>query len=293
MTVRTPVRAGTFYPAHPDVCAQEIDGHLAGEVPVLRDVLGGLAPHAGWSFSGPTAGRLFRTLRDGGKTYDAFLLFGAVHTAIGFTNALYPEGAWETPLGALPVDAELNRLLLEEGNGLLVADAGSHAHEHSVEVLLPFVKHLYPKASIAVLAVPPSPDAPRVGEIASRAIAASGKSVAFIASTDLTHYGASYYGFAPKGSGEEALAWVKEENDARIIERFLQLDPQGILKEASMRHSACGAGAAAAAVACARARGAKEGVLLAYTTSHDVHPSGVPTDFVGYAAVAFEGGGES
>jgi len=292
MTVRKPVRAGSFYPADPGACARDASRAVEGSAPPVTDPLGGIAPHAGWVFSGHTAGRLFRVLKDSGKPFSSFLFFGAVHTASP-TNALFPEGAWETPLGEVPIDAELNRALLEEGDGVIVTDAGPHAFEHSVEVLVPLALHLFPDASISVISTPPSPDALLVGRASGRAVASLDRPVAIVASTDLTHYGASYYGFAPKGTGEEALRWVKEENDARIVDAFTQLGAEAILKEAKLRHSACGSGAAAAAAACARALGGRRGVLLQYTTSHDVRPSGTPTDFVGYASVAFEGGGES
>jgi AmmeMemoRadiSam system protein B len=291
--VRRPVRAGTFYPADGASCASEIDRFLEAEGGPVADPLGGIAPHAGWIFSGPTAGRVFRALRDSGKSFSRFLFFGAVHTAGGFTHALWPEGAWETPLGEVPVDAALNGALVKEAGGLVEVDADAHRSEHSVEVLVPFVRHLFPEAAIAVLSVPPSPKAIEVGEAVGRAASSLPGETALLASSDLTHYGASSYGFAPKGTGEEALAWVREENDARIIDKFTKLDAPGILTEASTRRSACGAGAAAAAVAAARALGARRGVLVEYTTSHDARPTGPPTDFVGYAGVVFEGGGSS
>ncbi len=291
METREPVRAGSFYPAGAKACAEQVDAFTEGPASPVADPLGGIAPHAGWVFSGPTAGKLFKALKDSGEPFSSFLFFGAVHAAFLEGAALYPGGAWRTPLGEVKVDEALNRALLEKGDGLIGADGEAHRAEHSVEVLVPFVQRLFPEASIAVVATPPFPRAPEAGRAAAEAIRSLGRSVAVVASTDLTHYGRSFYGFAPKGTGEEALRWVKEENDARVIEKFTALDPEGILQEAASHHNACGAGAAAAAAACARGLGAKRGVLLEYTTSHDVRPSGPPTDFVGYASVAFEGGG--
>lgn len=290
-SVREPVRAGSFYPGDADACAREADRCLAAGGTAPEGLLGGIAPHAGWAFSGPTAGRLFRALADAPRPFRSVLFFGAVHTAGAVAPALHPEGAWRTPLGDVPVDAELNDALRREAADLLRVDARPHAREHSVEVLVPLAQRAIPGLAISALAVPPAPDAVHLGRAAARAIAALDRDVAFVASTDLTHYGASYYGFAPMGTGEEALRWVRDENDARMVDRFLRLDAEGILKEASTHHSACGAGAAAAAAACAAALGARRGILLHYTTSHDARPLGPPTDFVGYAAVAFAGGG--
>ena len=103
MAARPPVRAGTFYPADPDACAREAALYTDGATEPLADPIGGIAPHAGWVFSGYTAGRIFRALKDSGKAFSSFLFFGAAHTAT-FQNALYPAGAWDTPLGEVAVD---------------------------------------------------------------------------------------------------------------------------------------------------------------------------------------------
>ncbi|MCU0722397.1 MAG: AmmeMemoRadiSam system protein B [Planctomycetes bacterium] len=293
MDVREPVVAGAFYPGDPEACAREADACLApapGPAGPAPRLLGGIAPHAGWAYSGRTAGRLFRALLDGGPPPDAFLFLSAQHAFGPARPAVWTGAAWATPLGDAPVDGALTRALLDEARGLASADARPHEEEHSAEVLLPLALRLFPGASFAFALVPPADGAVRFGEAAARAVRASGRRVAVIASTDLTHYGPNY-GFVPVGVGPEALAWVRNENDARIVARFLALDGPGILREAAASRSACGAGAAAAGAACARALGAARGVLLEYTTSHDVRPRGRPVDFVGYAAVGFDAGG--
>ncbi|MHC4778890.1 MAG: AmmeMemoRadiSam system protein B, partial [Planctomycetota bacterium] len=98
MVTRQPVRAGTFYPASPEDCAAEADRLVAHVPEAVSDPIGGIAPHAGWNFSGPTAGRLFRALKESGKPFETVLFFGAVHTSASFANALHPGGAWRTPL---------------------------------------------------------------------------------------------------------------------------------------------------------------------------------------------------
>ena len=44
-----------------------------------------------------------------------------------------------------------------------------------------------------------------------------GKKILILGSTDLTHYGYNY-GFTPKGTGEAAVEWVKNENDRKIVD---------------------------------------------------------------------------
>jgi AmmeMemoRadiSam system protein B len=293
MDIREPVVAGAFYPGGAEACARHADECLAPD-PAPREpipgILGGIAPHAGWAYSGHTAGRLFRALLDRGRPPAVILFLSAQHVFGPERVAVYLGGPWTTPLGEAPVDGPLTRAILDEAGRDTSADSRPHFEEHSAEVLLPLAQRLFPGVSIAVAMVPPVEEAIPFGEAAARALRKDGREFAVVASSDLTHYGPNY-GFTPQGVGPQALEWVRKQNDARIVERFLALDAPGILQEAARHRNACGAGAAAAGVACARALGARRGVLLEYTTSHDVRPRGRPVDFVGYAAVAFDAGG--
>jgi hypothetical protein len=113
-----------------------------------------------------------------------------------------------------------------------------------------------------------------------------GRSAVAIGSTDLTHYGRNY-GFMPKGAGEAALRWSKDENDRPFIDRLLALDPADAIEHALDNHSACCPGAAAAAVAFAAERGSRAGALIEHTTSHDVEKRGSPSMWVGYASIVY------
>ena len=225
----------------------------------------GIAPHAGWMFSGPTAGKVFRVFKDRSQPH-VFILFSATHSSTSPHPVLYPEGQWDTPLGPVDVDADM------------------------AEVLVPFIKHLFPEARIVPVLVPPTEEATVFGRAAGRVMQDAGEHVCAVASTDLTHYGMHPYGFEPKGRGEDALQWVKQVNDRRFIDDALERNGEKILEHAARYRNACGAGAAAAAVTAAAQIGAS-GALLEYTTSHDVLPQGPPAQFVGYAGLVFCGGG--
>ena len=287
MYVRRPVVAGQFYPADRAGCMQMIEKCLPERLPddLPRRIVGGIVPHAGWVYSGPTAAKVFAAIRSRSAPA-TFVIFSAMHRWGAARPAVYANGAWSTPIGEVAVDAELAQRVLEEGNGLLVDAPEAHAGEHSAEVQVPFIKYLFPQAHILPILLPPDEQAVRAGEVVARAITRAGKGVVVIGTTDLTHYGATYYGFAPAGTGERALEWVRA-NDERIIKLMLQLRAEEIVPEAAAHHNACGGGAVAATVAAARALGAKEGKLLEYTTSYHVMPRGPATDFVGYAAVVF------
>lgn len=288
MAVRPAFRAGSFYPSSSSSCTRLLDDCLrdSGAPPARGRIVGGIVPHAGWSYSGPTAARTFSSV--GEPDPRAFVLFGAVHVPGVPRPALSPHTAWETPLGDVTVDGEIGDLLLDACGEWLEVSEAAHRTEHSIEVQVPFVRRLVPGARIVPVAVPPDPSAVAFGETAGRALAGLGDRVVVLGSTDLTHYGPAFYGFAPKGAGPEAHRWSKEVNDRSFLDRVLALDAPGALEDARRHRNACGAGAAAAAIAASRELGATEATLLGHTTSFEVRSDGgEPRDFVGYAAVSF------
>lgn len=284
MSIREPSVAGMFYPADVATCRRELTAYLRqASIPKeIGPVLGGLVPHAGWRYSGPTAAHLFAAVDQAPETV---VLFGAVHRWGVSAPSVYPDGAWRTPLGDCLVDSELAQAVQSIPGTSVVASRQAHAGEHSIEVQIPFVQYAFPEARILPVATPPTRQAIQAGHDMAQAIQALGRRTLVVASSDLTHYGPRY-GMAPAGVGERALAWAKT-NDRRLLEQILAMDALRVLRVAAEEQSACGAGAIAAAIACTADLGATKNVLLHHTTSHEVMPMGRPSDFVGYAAVAF------
>jgi hypothetical protein len=290
MLVREPIVAGQFYPAGRAACLGQIEAMRPASLPAdlpARPVAG-IVPHAGWTFSGRTALAVLEAIR-ARRTPKTFVLFGAVHRR-GRASAVFPAGRWETPLGPVEVDDWLAREVLARAGDLLADDPLAHEDEHSLEVQLPFIRHLFAGAKIVPIAVLPDERAPEIGRAVGRAIAGHEADAACLGSTDLTHYGPAY-GFAPHGSGAEAVRWVRQENDRRMIDLMLRLDADAAVAEAARRMNACGAGAVAATLAAARELGAARGILADYTTSYDVMERetgrGDASALVGYAGVVF------
>jgi AmmeMemoRadiSam system protein B len=157
------------------------------------------------------------------------------------------------------------------------------SHDNTIELQLPFIRHFFGDVKLLPLGVPPAPATLDLARRVAAEAAALGRRIKVIGSTDLTHYGPNY-GFAPRGTGPAAVAWVKDENDRRIVEAMLRMTPETVIEEALARHNACCAGAAAAALETGRRLGATSADLLAYTTSFDKSPG---SSFVGYAGVVF------
>ena len=291
MQVRRPVVANQFYPGRAADCTAEIKEYLAaGELPagLPEKIVAGIVPHAGWTFSGQLAAMVFAAIKKQNGKVDTFCIFGAAHQYYGQKPAVYESGAWQTPLGEIAIDEELAQAVLK--SGLAKADASAHHGEHSIEVQVPFIQHLFPDAKILPIIVPPEDEAVELGTAIGGIITnAGGKQIVCIGSTDLTHYG-PHYGFEVMGKGEEAFKWASNVNDKEFIDLALKLQPQQMLSSAAENFNACGPGAAAAAVAAAKKLGRTKGVLLSQTNSNEVmieKMGSTSSDSVGYAAIVF------
>jgi len=291
MQARKPIVAGQFYPGRHDSCVDEIKECLEARTlseSLPETIVAGIVPHAGWTFSGSLAAMVFSAIKQRHEKVHTFVIFGAAHGYFGPTPAIDDSDFWETPLGNVGIDEMIADWLLDKK--LVVADSLAHKGEHSIEVQVPFIQHLFPEAEILPIIVPPSEQAVSLGEAFGDIMKLkAGKKIVCIGSTDLTHYGPRY-GFTPMGTGAEALKWADKVNDQKFIDLALKLEAQSLLTSAAENCNACGAGAAAAAVAAAKKLGKTEGLLLAHTNSNEIMLRKMGTtsaESVGYAAIIF------
>jgi len=264
--LRMPVVAGQFYPADARALRRDLERYVGVREP--RPVLGGLCPHAGYMYSGATAGALFAAMDVPATVF----LLGPKHQAGGADYAVWAAGAWRTPLGDAPVDEEAAAALLA-ACPLLVADQEAHRQEHSLEVIVPFVQYANPAAAIVPVAVAPLP--PRelraLGEGLAAAVAPRRQRTLVVVSSDMTHY--------------EAAASAARK-DELALERLRALDAEGLVAVVhEHRITMCGVWPAAAALVAFRALGAAGGSVVKYTNSGET--SGDFHQVVGYAAVTF------
>ena len=283
MKTRKALLAGSWYPGSASGCRAEMLQYLRDapeESAIPEGLVGGIVPHAGWYFSGQIACNVLHRISVP-EPPDVFVVFG-MHLGPGSPAHIMPEGDWETPLGPLSVDAEFARQLMQHFD-FQVETTVIHTPDNTIEVQLPFLRHFAPEARIVPVGVPPGPIATEMGSRVRQIAEELGRRVKVVGSTDLTHYGPNY-GFSPKGSGTEAVRWVREENDRAVVEKMLAMDPEGVVREALARQNACCSGAAAAAIAAAKSLGATEAQTLAYATSYDKNPG---DSFVGYVGMLF------
>jgi AmmeMemoRadiSam system protein B/AmmeMemoRadiSam system protein A len=146
MTVRSPAVAGMFYPSQPDALARAVSAAVAAspsdQVPAKAIV----APHAGYVYSGEIAGSSYRSVAQLGDTITRVVLIGPSHRMTFHGIAAPSATGFATPLGIVPIDvAALKRTLaLPE---VRVFDAPFDG-EHALEVELPFIQTLFPRAGV-------------------------------------------------------------------------------------------------------------------------------------------------
>lgn len=276
-----------WYPREAAACAEALDAHAPASV--APGAFGAIVPHAGWRYALPLFGPVLKALAKERPDADVVVLF-AGHTEAADAPRIFVEGGFDTPLGPIAVP---ERLAQDLAMALMEPDLETpdeHYEDYGVEVLLPAIRHLWPKAPLLVVGPPPTVRAIELGREVARMLGVHNlKRPIILGSSDLTHYGPDH-GYRPKGTGVAAQAWVKAENEGPLLKAIERLDGPEILWTAERARSACSAGAIAAAIAAAHKLGARQAALLDHRTSHEISGDPAPpSSFVSYASVALGG----
>ena len=268
--VRRATKAGSWYPGRPEALAAEVDHYLSAvpDAPSVGRIVGLVAPHAGLMYSGPVAAWAYRAVQGG--PYDVAVLVGPSHVARFDGIAVYPRGAFDTPLGPIPIAEDVADAILA-ATPVAGENTAVHGAEHSLELQLPFLRRVLPGVSIVPLVMGTQSSATVVALADGLAAALAGRRALLIASSDLSHY------------LDARVAAAVDRTVLDCVERF---DPDGL--QGALRATpdhACGGGPIVSVMRAARGLGARTGRVLRYADSGDV--SGDKTAVVGYMAAAF------
>jgi len=259
--VRAPAVAGSFYPADPRELSEQVDLLLAtAPVPAPGSPRPGavIVPHAGYVYSGTTAALAYTRLT--GADVDKVVVVGPTHRVPVLGVALPTAGAFDTPLGQMPVWPQARTTLTHLP--WVTVDGATHRDEHAIEVQLPFLQRVIGDVDIVPLNAGDA-SADQVADVIE-ALWDSPRTLVVI-SSDLSHY-LTY---------EQA-----QEHDAATIDQIMTL-------AGPLDHSqACGATPINGMLTVARRRGLVPH-LLGACNSGDT--AGRRDRVVGYCAVAFEG----
>jgi AmmeMemoRadiSam system protein B/AmmeMemoRadiSam system protein A len=273
--IRKSVCAGSWYDNNPEALSRQLDRYLLqAESPAPTEgIIGLIVPHAGYVYSGQIAAFAYRLIH--GINYDTVIIIGTAHR-FGFRGcSIYPKGGYETPFGVAEIDEVLASEISKVSGFKFVPKA--HAGEHSVEMQVPFIQKVLPKAKIVpiIMGAPSEKTISSLVEAFAKTL--SGKKALIIASTDLSH-------FFPKEKANTV--------DAETLALIESLDTDTIIKKMERRENImCGGGPVAAVLLYARKIGDAKVETLKYADSSQV--GGDESRVVGYMAAAVYAGGSA
>lgn len=261
LRMRHPAVAGSFYPSR----REELERMLRKFVDPKKDerIVACVSPHAGYIYSGKTAGKVHSLLPD----VETFVIVCPNHTGLGLPVAVSAQ-TWKTPLGEIESDLEFIRAMPKR---ILAEDEMAHIEEHSAEVQLPFLQFAHNNFKIVVISMRLQ-DEDTAKEVADEIIYAekkTGRKILLISSSDMHHY------------LNDAEC---RKRDKIIIDTILSMDlARYYAKIYEIDASVCGYGTIAVAMNYAKEKNAKP-ELIDYSTSGEVADKHF---VVGYAGIVF------
>jgi len=265
LLIRHPAVAGRFYPLDQETLLGQLEEFL----PIggaSKPALGCVAPHAGYIYSGGVAGAVYAAI----DVPRRCLLLCPNHTGKGRPLAIMSAGAWETPLGIVPIDATLAAALVQQFP-LLTPDPEAHRSEHAIEVQLPFLQRRNAHLTFVPIALGTGhfEVLEQLGNAVGDVLREQAEPTLVIASSDMNHY------------ENDRITRAK---DLKAIEQMLALNARGLFDVVTNEDiSMCGFGPAIVMLTAAKRLGSKSAELVKYATSGDV--SGDREMVVGYAGL--------
>ena len=267
--VRKSIIAGTWYPGQPEALQRTINDFLSNvePQPIEGELMGLIAPHAGYSYSGQTAAYAYHQLE--GVSYGVVAIVSPVHRMPLGRFAITSAAAYETPLGLVKLDGELVGALEEK----VRINRVDHDGEHSLEIQLPFLQVAL--GDFCLLPVMIGESSLEAGEELGLALAEvlKEKKALMVASTDLHHI----------ENYDEVV-----RRDKAVVDAIASFDMVRIKEALSPWDcSVCGRIPVYAMLTAARALGANKVRILHHTNSGDVTGFRAPGQYtVGYLAAA-------
>ena len=159
---RVSVVNGIFYPDNRETLIKQLHSWGLKEGSDTPSVGGQIiiAPHGAWDISGNIAGAAFASVQGNDpepkepelREISRVIMLGPCHGPCEQGIYLSESDSFQTPLGDLPIDRNLNIKLASCSTLSRVNDI-PHLSEHSLEVLLPLVKYCFPGAKIVPILV--------------------------------------------------------------------------------------------------------------------------------------------
>ena len=275
--VREAFGAGRWFSGDGRELKSMVDGYIEdARVDKVRGrIVGAIAPHAGYVYSGKVAGYTFRAIKDNALNWgrpEVVVVLGFSHRK-GFKGVALMDGdAIKTPLGEALLDRETAEILAAKSPRIFF-DYRPHAGEHSAENEIPFVQRALPETKLIVGLM--GDHDPRTFDELVRALdtLSKKKKILVIASTDMLH---------------DPDYDLVTKTDRGTLEEVRSMDHTGIRKTWDYsRQIFCGIGPVVAVMRFAELKGCKQGRVLAYRNSGDDFPESRGRWVVGYGSAVF------
>ncbi|MFQ6003296.1 MAG: AmmeMemoRadiSam system protein B [Candidatus Zixiibacteriota bacterium] len=253
--VRKPAVAGQFYPGDPVVLSRQLTDFFkkTKKVPIPGKIIALITPHAGYDYSGQVAAYSYKLLE--GLSYEAVVVIAPTHIAPFRGASVFNGGAYETPLGVVPVDTTLASEIANVNERVFLSTKG-HSGEHSLEVQFPFLQVVLGAFKLVPIVIGDWDWATceALGEALTRSL--EGKSALIVASSDLSH----------DHPYDEAVRL-----DSIVIKHVNSFAPEGLFADLSAGVcEACGGNPIVATMIAAKGLGADKAKVLKYANSGDV-----------------------
>jgi AmmeMemoRadiSam system protein B len=276
-TVRVSHGSGKWFPKEPKELRALVDSCMGeANVPcILGDIVGAIAPHAGFQYSGPVAGHTFRAIQknaDHSGAPDLAVVIGFSHRSEFHGIALMDGDGLETPLGIATLDKEAARQL-SQGNRLIEMNYTPHIDEHSAENQIPFMQATIPRAKY-VVALVGDKRGDTVDSLVDGLLGLSAtRKVLVVASTDMLH---------------DPSHELVSATDRDTLVQMETMDEIGLMERWSPAFQVCcGISPVATMMRYSRAMGCNRGHILHYRNSGDDFPESRGQWVVGYASAVF------
>jgi len=192
-------------------------------------VVGIVAPHLDYARGGSNYAAAYKCLETGARERpDRVVVLGTNHFGLG-DGVVMTEFGFETPLGTLRPDAAVLERLRDAFGDKLFKDQVDFAGEHSVNLHLPWIQHLWGDVPV-VAALVPDPTVAMIEDDGARVsakefagglktvLAQAGGRTVVVASADLSHVGPQ---FGDRSPLDAARRREVEEADREVLREFI------------------------------------------------------------------------
>ena len=181
--------AGNWYEADKDRLSAQLDSYLEKATIEKRENIHALIlPHAGYRWSGPTAAYGVKHLV--GRKYSRMIVIGPSHRVLMNNIASVPDFTHlVTPLGEVALDLEFIRDLKK--HNIIKTIPSAHDGEHSVQIEVPLLQKVLGDFKLVPIVVGQL-DLAATHRLAKVLLGLIDENTLVVASSDFTHYGASF-----------------------------------------------------------------------------------------------------